>query len=209
MSQSLTDPRTHWESLLAAARAGDDDALGQICERLREYLLLMVGAVGAGLSGKLDASDVVQQAMLEAHRDFSTFCGSSEREFRVWLKRLVEHTLVDATRRYRRTRCRDVSRELSIDQRAWPPGLASREGTASSILCRRETDEELLRAIVRLPERRRRIIEMRHQQGLSYAEIAERLEMTESAARKLWSRTVQALRQELTADHGFRPARPN
>jgi predicted nucleic acid-binding protein len=45
---------------------------------------------------------------------------------------------------------------------------------------------------------------LRHRQSLSYAEIADQMNMTEAAARKLWSRTVESLRQELGATNDIR-----
>jgi DNA-directed RNA polymerase specialized sigma24 family protein len=59
-----------------------------------------------------------------------------------------------------------------------------------------------------LPSRRQRIIELRHRRWLSYAEIGEELDLTEAAARKLWSRTVEDLRKALSADHAERPTQP-
>jgi RNA polymerase sigma-70 factor (ECF subfamily) len=208
MPQHLTQQSAPWEALLAAARSGDDEALGQICQQLHEYLLSLAGDLNVGLGAKLGASDIVQQTMLEAHRDFQTFSGSSEQEFRAWLRRLVEHNLLDAARRYRRTQRRDTSRELSLDQLDRPMEIAGHERTASSIVRRRETDDELLAAIDHLPKRYRRIIELRHQHGWSYAAIAVELDMTETAARKTWSRAIESLRRKLTSSHEQRPSQP-
>jgi RNA polymerase sigma factor (sigma-70 family) len=66
----------------------------------------------------------------------------------------------------------------------------------------------LLQAIARLPETQRQIIELRHRQGLAHAEVAERLHMTAAAARQLWSRTVHALRNELSSNYEPRPTQP-
>ncbi|QEG33577.1 RNA polymerase sigma factor [Bythopirellula goksoeyrii] len=188
-----------WPALLAAARNGDDEALGQVCEQLRHYLWIMAdNGLGTDLQAKLGASDVVQDTMLDAVDDFRSFRGRTEAEFRAWIKRLIEHNLIDSARRFRDTQARDTSREVSAEELDCGAGEMR---SASSLIRRRETDEELLRAIAKLPPRQRQIIELRHRQGLTYQEIAKQLEMTEVAARKLWSRTVEQLRDQLTSDH--------
>lgn len=198
MSVQTHDHKTEWTTLLHAAREGDNVALGQICEQLRKYLLLTVGGdLCNDLGAKLGASDVVQQAMLEACSDFDSFRGSSEVEFRVWIKRLLQHNLIDSARRYRQAQCRDMSRETSIDIGDKQNELITDEETASRILSRRESDEQLLRAIARLPKKRRTIVEMRHRDGLSYAAIAGKMDISETAARQLWSRTLKLLQHEL------------
>lgn len=199
-SPSIELESNNWNALLAAARDGDDAALGEICERLRAYLLLTAASdLGKELAPKFGASDIVQETMLEACRDFRSFKGSSEAEYRVWIRRLLERNLIDSARSYREAQSRSVGRELSLDQTIGQTEQPGRETqTASSIFSRRETDELLLRAVVRLPSKQRQIIEMRHRQGLSYPEIAAALNMTETAVRKTWSRTVQKLSRELS-----------
>jgi len=203
------DHPTEWTSLLEAARDGDNGALGQICEQLRGYLLLTVGDdLGVDLQAKLGASDIVQHTMLEVCSDLETFRGTSEAEFRAWIKRLVRHNLIDATRSFRQTQRRDASREIPIVSEGKRIELAGNNKTASCIVRRRETDEELLRAVARLPDERKTIVELRHRQGLAYVEIAKRMNMNEAAARKLWSRTVEALREELNSDDAKRRSQP-
>jgi RNA polymerase sigma-70 factor (ECF subfamily) len=127
---------------------------------------------------------------------------------RAWLVKLVKHNLIDTARRYCQTQHRDVAREVSLERSGRSVDLVSEQVSASSILCRRETDEELLRAIGQLSIKHQKLLEMRHRQGLSYAEIGKRLNMTEISVRKLWSRTLHQLRDLLAANHGYRPSQP-
>lgn len=187
-----------WASLLAAARKGEEAALNEVWARLRDYLLLTADDVGNDLQAKLDTSDIVQQSLMEAHVDFGSFKGQSEQEIRAWLARLLQHNLIDAGRRFRQTRRRDIEREHSFHDYEKSDQIPSSEGTASSLVRAREQDDQLMRAIAQLPERSQQILELRHRQGLSHAEISRELGMTEEAARKLWSRTVEELRQRLT-----------
>lgn len=199
-----------WSELLNQARAGDARALGEVCERVRGYLLLAADQeLDGGLRSKVGASDLVQQSMLEAHRGMDHFQGTSEAEFRTWIRRILSNNLVDSTRQYRQAQKRDARREVPLHTAEHLAELVAPQSTASSLLRRKETDEEMLRAVAALPERRRRVIEMRHRHGLSYAEIGEQLDISEIAARKLWSRAVEELRTKLAVkQHADRPPQP-
>jgi RNA polymerase sigma-70 factor (ECF subfamily) len=204
-----TSDEPDWSTLLAKARGGDCAALGQVWQHLRNYLLTVAGqGIRGNLRSKLDASDIVQQSLLEAQQSFGSFSGDSEEEMRAWLVKLVRHNLIDSARRFCETQHRDVSREVSLERSGRDADLVSEQASASSILSRRETDEELLRAINQLSRKRQRLLEMRHRQGLSYAEIGLRLNMTEISVRKMWSRTLHQLRDILAANHGYRPTQP-
>lgn len=173
-----------WDALLHAARDGDDDALGVICDAFRDYLLLTAeSGLGSGMNTKVGASDIVQDTMLEACRDFRVFRGTTETDFRAWLKKLVVNNVVDSTRRYRRSQCRSLSREERIDDSSCAYNLTSADKSPSSLVRRRERDDELEQAVRVLPENRRRVLELRHGEGKSYAEIATELGVSEPAAR--------------------------
>ncbi|TWT78561.1 RNA polymerase sigma factor [Posidoniimonas polymericola] len=191
-----------WDELLIAARNGDDDALGAICQRLYGYLLVVARrGIGSDLAAKVGASDVVQQSMMEAHQDFARFDGANEEEFRAWIGLLLQRNLQDVGRRYRGAARRDIGREIGIDSRQTLP-IASSEPNASRIARRRETDEELARAVEGLPPRQRQIVELRHRDNIPYDQIAAQLATTEEAARKLYSRAVIKLRQKLIPTDG-------
>jgi len=192
---------SEWAELLEAARLGDDVAFGKICNQMSEYLLLTANDLGNQLTAKFGASDIVQQTLLEARQGIESFEGTSEYEFRAWLVRLVQHNLIDSARKYRNTQMRDTSREKSMKLEKLGDEYAGSEKTASSIMRRSEVDDELLRALAQLPAKRRRIIELRHWQGLGFAEIGRKLEMSESAARKLLERALEELRKSLPIDH--------
>ncbi len=197
-----------WSELIQAARDGDDSALNEIWRQLRSYLLIFADQrLDDGLRGKLDASDVVQQSLLEAHRDFGEFRGESESELKSWISRLVVHNLSDAGRRFRQSQQRDVAKEVTLSAEA-ELTVAKKESSASSIVRRRETDDELLRAVAELPERSQQIVELRHRLGLSHAEIGRELGMTEAATRKLWSRIVEELQERLASGNVERSTKP-
>ena len=75
------------EQLLRLARCDDGFALGQLLELYRGYLSLLARLqIGRRLQGKIDASDMVQEAFLEAHRHFDQFRGTTEAELVIWLR---------------------------------------------------------------------------------------------------------------------------
>lgn len=190
-----------WDDHIKRARNGDRISLGIVCSALRPDLLRTAeGRLSLDLRPKLGASDLVQQSLLEAQRDLQTFQGDTEVEFRAWVKRILEHNLLDATRMYRATQRRDTSREISFHLADGADRIHRGQKTASSLIRRKEVDEELLRAIAQLPEKNRQVIELRHRRGLTHQEIAEELAISELACRKLWSRTVNQLRSMLTKE---------
>ena len=191
-----------WPALLASARRGSNAALGEICERLRHHLVAMVARhLGDGLQSKVGDSDIVQQTMLDVCRDFRSFRGNTVLEYQAWVTRALQRNILDVARSFRETQRRQAAREMPYDREA--AGLISTvdHRTASSIFLRREADEELLRAVARLPPRQQQVIELRHRRGLAYVQIAELLGITEVAARKIWSRALSTLGRELNAEH--------
>jgi len=147
------------------------------------------------LSRKMDASDIVQKSMLEVHSGITGFKGTTPAEFRAWMIRIVDNNVIDAGRQFQKTQSRDIAREVPLDRDDLGSGLAGSHRTASSVMRRDETDVELIDAIAKLPKRRQRILELRHYEGLAYAEIGTEMGLSELAARKLYSRTIVELRK--------------
>ena len=83
MGNSLATRSTVWSALVESARQGDDDAFGQICDRMTDYLLLTTRGLENGLTAKFGDSDIVQQTLIEARRDIGAFQGSSEKDLQV------------------------------------------------------------------------------------------------------------------------------
>ena len=197
-----------WNELIQAARDGDNAALNEIWQQLRSYLLIFADQrLDEGLKGKLDASDIVQHSLMEAHRDFVTFRGQTEDELKSWISRLVVHNLMDAGRRFRQSQQRSVAKEVAWNAQS-DLSAARHQTSASSLFRRRETDDELMRAVAKLPERSQQVLELRHRMGLSHAEVAAELGMTEAAARKLWSRIVEELQERLSPRNATFPVIP-
>ena len=200
-----------WPALLASAKAGDREALGEMIQRLRGYLWLITNAgMTAGLRRKCAASDIVQQSFIEVQQGFESFDGEEESDLRRWLVKIVKNNLTDAGRHYRKQK-RDTGREVGIDP-SWD--VSGGDRTPSSVLCLKEDGMHLMQAIAKLPDRQRAIVVMRHRQELSYEEISRQMKITEIAARKLWSRSLVQLRKLLDpsshdpTSHDLQPQQP-
>jgi RNA polymerase sigma-70 factor, ECF subfamily len=189
-------------SWIEAARRGDREALGRALVSFREYLLLVANeGLEPGLMAKGGASDVVQDTMLRAHRRFADFRGLSEGEWRTWLRTILARSLAHHRRRYSATAKRQLGREVPIESRNGRDP-ESRDPTPSCELARRESEAALLAAIDRLPEHHREVVIWRHRARLPFEEIGRRRGISAEAARKLWTRALGRLRQELGSEHG-------
>jgi RNA polymerase sigma-70 factor (ECF subfamily) len=189
---------------LATARAGSGNALGGLLESFRGYLLMVADReLGADLRAKGGASDLVQETFLEAHRDFITFRGVTEPELLAWLRCLLLNNLANFARRYREAEKRRVSREVPLgDGGSSASGLPEPPAdtpTPSWAAVKAEDAEALLKALDRLPDDYRRVLTLRHQEGRSFAEIAESMGRTANAVHKLWARAIEQLQSELEA----------
>src|SRR5262245_3150075 len=82
----------------------------------RDYLLLLArNQLPPRLRAKLDASDLVQQTLLEAHRDQGKLTGAGPAQVAAWLRKILAHNLANVVRDFKRDR-RNVARERSLEQ---------------------------------------------------------------------------------------------
>jgi RNA polymerase sigma-70 factor (ECF subfamily) len=121
------------ELLLAQARAGDAAALGQLFELYRNYLRLIARSMlDSALRLKLDASDLVQETFLKAHRQFTDFAGRDEPELIAWLRQILFRTLADQARYHRRRSCH-LRRQVSLEELLEHAGGAAEQALADSL----------------------------------------------------------------------------
>jgi RNA polymerase sigma-70 factor (ECF subfamily) len=203
---ALDDARER-EDLLGRARAGEDGALGQLLERYRAYLMLLARLqIGRRLQGKADCGDVVQEAFLEAARHFGRFQGQTEPELAAWLRQILAGCLAHLVRRYYGTQARDIRLERALEgdldqsSRAVDRGLVAVGSTPSQRASRREQAVLLADALARLPDDYHEVIVLRHLEGLTFPQVAERMGRSVDSVEKLWLRAVTRLRQTVGAN---------
>jgi RNA polymerase sigma-70 factor (ECF subfamily) len=190
---------------LRDARAGDVELLGRALESCREYLLLIASrGLDADLIAKGGASDIVQDTLLGAYRDFGAFHGCSRDELLAWLRKILRNNLAVHRRRYRGTRKRQVSREITFASLSGPDvrhELVCDSATPGGAAVRREQVAALMAALGRIPEDYRRVVVWYQYDRLTFEEIGERLGRSAEAVRKLWSRALYRLTEELGPAH--------
>jgi RNA polymerase sigma-70 factor, ECF subfamily len=206
MGADAPAPTEQARRLLAAARAGDADALGRLMELYRGYLLAVAGQeLSAGALPKAGPSDVVQETFLVAHRLFANFQGEQGDDFRAWLRAILRNKVSELHGHYFGAQKRQAGREQSLDQSGehgpWRETLAGGGSTPSGAAVRNEEEQRLEAALARLPELSRQVIVWRKWDGLSFAEIGHRLGRSEDAARMLFGRALERLQQEIESDH--------
>jgi RNA polymerase sigma-70 factor (ECF subfamily) len=191
--------------LLLLARAGSGPALGQLLELYRNYLGLLARLqIGRRLQGKADPADLVQEAFLEATRNFAQFRGTREAELAAWPRQILVSRLGKLARHYGGTRRRDVRLERQLADEVEQPsrclGLVAPGSTPSQGAARREQSVPLADALGRLPEDYREVLVRHHLRGLPLPEVARQLGRSLDSVKKLWLRGLARLRRTLEAE---------
>ena len=193
--------------MLQAAQAGDSEALGQLLQLYWNYLKLVVSAqIHDRLRSRFTASDVVQETFCEAHRDFGSFRGHSDREFLAWLRKILVNNLSHLVEQHAIAEKRNVHREVSLKALGMAVGrstarlesiLLDRAASPSEDACRHERSVMIADQMARLPEDYQQVLVLRHLEGMPFEQIAQRMGRSSGAVRMLWLRALERLRQLL------------
>jgi RNA polymerase sigma-70 factor, ECF subfamily len=196
------------DQLFMAARQGSSSCLGQLLSLYTNYLKMLVAAqLDSRLRTRVSPSDIVQESFFEAHRDFREFRGKSIGEFVVWLRRIVVNNILRMVEQHVLAEKRDVRREVSVEEigrrleqstMRLEALLAEQAESPSCCAVRREDEILLADALAQLPSDYRDVIILRNIEGLSFEEVALRMERSAGAVRMLWLRALKKLRNELT-----------
>lgn len=192
------------ERMLAQARAGDRSQLGHLFEACRSYLGVIARAqVEPWLQAKVDASDIVQQTLLEAHRDFARFKGKTGAEWIAWLREILAHNAADFVRQYGVTEKRQARREVSLQPQSEScSGVnfldpADPGESPSQQVIRRERELEVAEALAKLSPDHQEVIMLRNLQRLPFNEVARRMGRSRPAVQMLWMRAIRKLQEAL------------
>ena len=200
----MEDPRAdsaETEVLLGRVRSGDRRALEELLAAHRSFLRRFVELrLDPKLRARIDPSDVVQEANLEAVQRIDDYLLRAPMPFRLWLRQTTYERLLKMRRRHLGAAKRAAEREVCLPEQssmALAQQLFARDSTPSNKAVRREEALRAEEALARLPEADREVLLMRNLEGLTHAEIACLLGIDEAAARKRYGRALLRLRMSL------------
>jgi RNA polymerase sigma-70 factor, ECF subfamily len=195
--------------LLDRANSGDAAAANDLLDRHREALRRAVALrLDPALARRVDASDIVQDVLLEANQRLREYLKNPTMPFHVWLRALAKDRLIDAHRFHRQAQRRSLDREQAAQPPAWATDssvqllahLLDPERTPASQAVQQEMERKLTAAIAALGDDDREVIWMRHYEQLGNHEVAEALGLTEPAASMRYLRALRRLRAELVGE---------
>jgi RNA polymerase sigma-70 factor (ECF subfamily) len=152
------------------------------------------------LWAKVAPSDIVQDTLLVAGRDFRRFHGCSEDELLAWLRGILRNSVRYARHRYE-TEKRQTAREVPLAETRLADMPLDPAESPSGRAQAREKDEQLEKALGQLPDHYRQVLRMYTTERLTFVQIAEKLGSTADAVRKLWRRSLEELRKHLDTPH--------
>jgi RNA polymerase sigma-70 factor (ECF subfamily) len=201
MSEPQGDSRAT-QLLLDQVRSGESEAFERLFARHRQYLRQTIDArLDRALRRRLDASDLIQEAHIEALRRLGEYVRNPRVPFRLWLRQIVQDRLLMARRRHLDAARRAVSREASQHDDPTATELVERilasASTPSQAASRKEQVRRVRLAIAHLPDHDREILLMRSVEGLSNQEVAYILRIDSNAATKRHGRALLRLRAAL------------
>lgn len=172
-------------------------------DQYRNYLhALATLHMGRELRGKSEPADLVQQTLLLAHAQIGQFRGTTEKELLAWLRVILANCLATLGRALGRAK-RDTGREQSLEamldlsSQRLDNWLTADQSSPSQRAMRRENSVRIAEALAQLPEGQREALLLRYCQGLTFTEIAERMELAPSSVAGLLARGSRQLRQLL------------
>jgi RNA polymerase sigma-70 factor, ECF subfamily len=194
----------HIQSVLERAKGGDAACVGELLGVYRDYLLgIAVARLDPRIRTRCTPSDVVQETLLEAFRDFHQFRGGLEREFLAWIRQILANNMARMVEQHLLTDKRDIRRERRIELL---PGINESKlekrdhwftdggASPSSVMHKKEQLTTMLARIGKLPAHYRDVLLLRHIEELSFDEVANRLGKSAGAVRMIWLRALEQLR---------------
>jgi RNA polymerase sigma-70 factor (ECF subfamily) len=207
----MTAKAVDGEELLRRAAAGDQQAWGELLDLHRERLRRMVTLrLDQRLHSRIDASDVIQEAFLDASAGLSGYVQNPAVPFYLWLRFLTGMRLAKLHRHHLGTQMRAAGREVSLyrggllntSSAALAAQLMGHESRPSEAAIRAELKLQLEKVLNGMEPLDREILALRHFEQLNAAETARVLGIKEAAARKRYLRALERLRDILVNSPG-------
>ncbi|HZZ80257.1 MAG TPA: sigma-70 family RNA polymerase sigma factor [Gemmataceae bacterium] len=200
------------DALMQRASTGDQEALAGVFSHYRERLRQMVRLrIDRRLQGRLDASDVLQEAYLDFSRRLPDYARDPKMPFYLWLRFLTGQRLVDMHRQHLGAKMRDAAQEVSLYRGALPQAssvslaaqLLGRLTSASRAAIRAETQIRVQEALNAMDPLDREVLTLRHFEMLSNDETAAVLDIKKSAASNRYIRALKRLKAIMASVPGF------
>ncbi len=197
---SLEPPPTI--ALLDRVRRGDAAAINGLLERHRAAIRRMIDQrMDRVIARRVDASDIVQDVMIEANRRLGDYLANPSMPFGLWLRHMARDRLIDAHRRHRVAATRSLDREVPIaaadgdsSQADVIGQLADRELTPAAAATWHELERRFAAAVEQLDDADRQIVLLKHFEHLTTAEAAEAIGLSKPAAGMRYLRAMRRLR---------------
>ncbi|HTU21267.1 MAG TPA: sigma-70 family RNA polymerase sigma factor [Gemmataceae bacterium] len=200
-------------NLLQRAAGDDTEALRQLFSRYRDRLKRMVHLrLSRRLSGRVDDSDVVQEAFLEISRKLPDYARAPEMPLFLWLRHMTGLKLAEIHRRHLGTQLRDADREVSLHRGELPEAdsaslaaqLLGKLTTPSQAAIKAEQRIYIQEALNSMEPIDREVLALKHFEQLSTSEIAQVLGLSKAGAGSRYLRAIKRLREILERIPGFR-----
>jgi RNA polymerase sigma-70 factor, ECF subfamily len=212
MSAAMTGDWSEAADLLRQAAAGDGQAQQELFSRYHDRLKRMVHLrLSRRLQGRVDDSDVLQEAYLEASRRLKEYADNPGLPFFLWLRHLTGLKLAEVHRRHLGTQLRDADREVTLHRGGFPQAdsvslaaqLLGKLTTPSQAAIKAETRIYVQEALNSMDPIDREVLALKHFEQLSTSEIAEVLGLSKAGAGSRYLRAIKRLREILERIPGF------
>lgn len=199
--------KTH--ELLDLVRDGDDAATNRLLERHREALRRMADMrLDPKIRQRVDASDIIQDVMIEANRRLQKYLDNPIMPFHLWLRQMTTDRIIDAHRRHRVSKKRSVDLEqapvvaANLDHSSIHLGAQICDGelTPAAAAIQNELQRKFEEAVDEMDEIDKEIIVMRHFEKLTNQEVSQVLELSEPAASMRYLRAMRRLREKFSPE---------
>jgi RNA polymerase sigma-70 factor (ECF subfamily) len=202
----MTSDPSNVDDLLGRAKSGDKQALADLFNRYRDRLRRMVHLrLDRRLQGRIDASDVLQEAFIDFARRFPLFGAEGGTPFYLWLRQITGQKLIDLHRHHLGAKMRDAAQEVSLYRGALPQAssvslaaqLLGKLTSASRAAIRAETQLRVQEALNSMDALDREVLTLRHFEMLSNEETAQVLGIKKTAASNRYIRALKRLKEML------------
>ena len=198
----MTDDSIELEDLRTEYQAGNPAVVEELFSRLRPRLRQMISLhIGSQLQARIDPSDVLQEAYLDAENKINRYFQHPTVSPFVWLRGVTFDRLAKLQRQHLGVQARTATRTCHLPENSsvhLAQRLVARADTASEVVNRRELHQRLQHAIDLLSDEDREVILMRHFEGLTNSEVAEALQIKPTAATMRHGRALARLRTKLS-----------